>query len=210
MIPHGIKRPAHEGLEKEQRLTKRLGRLSLGERIPSWPVACPKLTEIDGNGLGPVEEEEWPPRSRKGDVRTDHRDDGHLMQLDDTRYRVYISDLEDELSSDDSKDDPIVFLPQIERRLTKIPRSVMASSSPAVPSTNRELVLYRVPTSSSYPDETDSVRRVIMETRARAQELQAKRARESERGSDQDDGHHVKPTVVIAEDIEDPDAMEIE
>ena len=139
------------------------------------------------------------------------------MQLDDTRYRVYISNLDDELSSDDAKDENIVFLPQVEKRLTKIPRSVMASSSPPVTSTNQELVLYRVPTSSSYPEESDSVRRVIMETRARAQELHAKNSRvlESDRRSDQDglradnDAHHVQPNNFIPE-VEDPDAMEIE
>lgn len=97
------------------------------------------------------------------------------MQIDETKDRIYIYDLEDELSDSEAQDERLVFIPEIEKQLTKIPKSVLATPTPPAPS--NELVLYNVPSSLSVPEEQDSVRKVIIETRARAREQQAEWSR---------------------------------
>ena len=93
------------------------------------------------------------------------------MQLDESRDRIYINNLDDELSDSESEDGKLVFLPDIEKRLTKIPRSVLTSQKPAHQS--NEVVLYSVPESLSIPREQDNVRKAIIEVRERAREKQA-------------------------------------
>ncbi|KAI9783444.1 MAG: hypothetical protein M1816_001368 [Peltula sp. TS41687] len=156
-IPHGVKRPAEDSLEGEQPLAKRLSRLSLQDS-----------GKVNANISGPRSREQPFPKSL---------DDETPMQIDDTRDRIYIYNLEDELSSDggEAEDERLVFIPEIEKRLTKIPKSVLANPTP--PATSTELVLYNVPSSLSVPEEQDSVRKAIIETRARAWELQAERSR---------------------------------
>ena len=116
------------------------------------------------------------------------------MQLDDTKDRVYIYNLEAELSEDESQDDKLVFIPEIDRELTKIPRSVLTSHNPPMPATSNELVLYNVPSSLSVPQEQDSVRKAIIETRARAQEQQAEQRQRVEQREP------VEPQESLAED----------
>jgi hypothetical protein len=98
------------------------------------------------------------------------------MQLDDSKYKVYIYSLDDELSSSDpesEEDSKLIFLPDIEKHLAKnrLPAHVLASPS-ARPDPaellGKELVLYRVPSSISVPEEQDSVRKAILEARERA------------------------------------------
>ena len=90
------------------------------------------------------------------------------MELDDSRNRIYISNLEDELSEIESDEEKLVFLPEIERRLTKIPRSVLTGRRSPPPS--NEVVLYNVPESLTVPKELDGVRKAIIETRQRARD----------------------------------------
>lgn len=100
------------------------------------------------------------------------------MQLDDSKYKVYIYNLEDELSSSDNESDAdaggkLVFLPDIEKhlrsnRLLPTPRVLDPRPDPA----GMELVLYSVPSSISVPEEQDSVRKAILEARARARAKQ--------------------------------------
>ena len=93
------------------------------------------------------------------------------MQVDDTKDRIFIANLDDELAQVAAEDDEIVFLPQIERRLTKIPKSLLTSHNPAaLAGTGKELVLYNMPTSLSVPEEQDSVRKAIVEVRERQRE----------------------------------------
>ena len=92
------------------------------------------------------------------------------MRLDDSRDRVYIHNLDDEVSDVESEEEKLLFLPDIEKRLTKIPQSVLISQSQ--PHTSSEVILYHVPESLSVPREQDSVRKAIIETRARAREKQ--------------------------------------
>jgi len=92
------------------------------------------------------------------------------MQVDDTRDRVYIRNLDDELEDIESEEEKLIFLPDIEKKLGEIPKSVLLGESQA--STGSEIVLYGVPTSLSIPEEQDKVRKAIIESRARAREKQ--------------------------------------
>ena len=92
------------------------------------------------------------------------------MQLDDTKDKVYIYNLDDELRGIDTEDEELVFLPDIERKINKIPKSVLTSNSQ--PLTNHEMVLYTVPSSLTVPEEQDNVRKAIIESRERARQKQ--------------------------------------
>lgn len=98
------------------------------------------------------------------------------MQIDDTKEKIYIHNLEQEIADIESEEGKLVFLPDIEKKLGKIPRSVLTSKSQPV--TSNEMILYNVPSSLSVPREQDNVRRAIIETRARVRE---KRTRDIER-----------------------------
>jgi hypothetical protein len=92
------------------------------------------------------------------------------MHLDDTKHKVYIYDLDAELSDSESSDDgKLIFLPDIHKHLreTRIPPSVMANSEGELAG-QKQLVLYTIPSSLSVPEEKDSVRKAIIEARARA------------------------------------------
>jgi len=95
------------------------------------------------------------------------------MQLDDTKYKVYIHNLDDELSSSDgeSDDGKLIFLSDIEKHLrsNRIPSAVL-NPRPDSDLADKQLVLYRVPTSITVPEEQDSVRKAIIEARARMRE----------------------------------------
>ncbi len=117
------------------------------------------------------------------------------MQLDglddeDTRHKVYIYDLDDELSSDGessctSSDDGgagarLAFLPDVEKHLlrSRIPPSVLRAGGgvggegrpPAA--AGMQLVLYREPAALTVPEERDGVRRAVIEARHRLRERQ--------------------------------------
>lgn len=111
------------------------------------------------------------------------------MQLDNTKHKVYIYNLDDELSSSENESDAddgrLVFLPDIEKHLranrypplqsTPLP---MRIPKPILPNKDGELagmqlVLYSDgPSSISVPEEQDSVRKAILEARARLREKQ--------------------------------------
>lgn len=144
------------------------------------------------------------------------------MHLDDTKHKVYIYNLDDELSSSDTDgEDPssgkLVFLPDIEKHLRKnrIPAHVLRSGGPdpAELVAGKELVLYRVPSSISVPEEQDSVRKAIIEARARARERQrVERLQQREEGVEvvpmEAEGVDSGGGAVVGED--DSDAMELD
>lgn len=99
------------------------------------------------------------------------------MQVDETKDKVYIYDLNQELSEIESEEERLIFLPDIDKKLGKIPISVLASTEPSV--TGSEMVLYNVPSSLSVPPEHDKVRKAIIESRARAREKQLQGTRDS-------------------------------
>ena len=96
------------------------------------------------------------------------------MQLDDTKHKVYIYNIDDELSSDSEGegDGKLVFLPDIEKRLreNRIPPSVLANQDGEL--AGMQLVLYSDPKSLSVPEEKDGVRKAIIEARRRLREGQ--------------------------------------
>lgn len=98
------------------------------------------------------------------------------MQLDDSKHKVYIYDLDAELSSDSDNDEgKLIFLPDIEKHLreSRIPRGVLANDEGQL--AGMQLVLYSDPKSLSVPEERDGVRRAIIEARQRAREAQAQK-----------------------------------
>ncbi len=92
------------------------------------------------------------------------------MQVDDTRTRVYIHDLDEELADLDSENETLIFLPDIEQRLSKLPRQLLQHHRADEPLENQELVLYSTPKSLTVDEGHDVVRKAIIEARQRAQE----------------------------------------
>ncbi|KAI9828648.1 MAG: hypothetical protein M1832_001751 [Thelocarpon impressellum] len=152
-VLHSTKRRAEDNLEGDQRLAKRLSLLDLGRT---------------GVGFISGQRKQSPQQATQNGASSDE-----LMQIDDTKDRVFVSTLDDDPadSEREGQEGSLVFLADIERRLTRIPRSLL--TNPSAKSTTGELVLYGIPSSLSVPEEHDNVRRAIIETRARAREKQA-------------------------------------
>jgi hypothetical protein len=91
------------------------------------------------------------------------------MMLDDTKDTIYIHDLEKELAEIEAEEQDIAFIPEIEKKLTAIPKSVLRDRKPA----NNELVLYRLPASLTVPEDKDSVRRAVADARRRARDAES-------------------------------------
>lgn len=104
------------------------------------------------------------------------------MHLDNTKHKVYIYNLDDELS--DSESEPsspgegrLVFLPDIEKHLRAnripVPRPILPNMDGEL--AGMQMVLYQPdgPKSISVPEEQDSVRRAIVAARERVREKQA-------------------------------------
>jgi hypothetical protein len=133
------------------------------------------LPELNGQKLDvPVENPSKAPKPKL----PSRPPDNDLMQLDNTANTVYIYNIDDELSDSDSSSDEgkLIFLPDIEKRLrnSRIPPTILANSEGELAGRNlhTDLVLYNVPSSLSVPEDRDSVRKAIIETRARAREKQ--------------------------------------
>ncbi|RJE26523.1 hypothetical protein PHISCL_01136 [Aspergillus sclerotialis] len=105
---------------------------------------------------------------------TTPRADQDSMLLDDTKYTVYIHDLDREIADIESQENDVPFLPRIPENLTSIPPSIL---SPPKPNGNEprgnELVLYSEPSSLTVSRDQDCVRRAIIETKARSRKTQA-------------------------------------
>ena len=168
--PSGIKkRKADDELGNEQRLAKRFDLLNLGktETLTAIP-SIEKLTRpSEQNSKLYLPVQHTPPARQP---HTNGKHDSESMQLDDTKDKVYIHNLDDELADIESEEEKLVFLPDIEKKLRKIPESVLLGEGH--PSTGNEMVLYSVPSSLSVPEEQDKVRKAIIESRARAREKQ--------------------------------------
>lgn len=112
------------------------------------------------------------------------------MQIDDSKHKVYIYNIDDELSSesggddDDDDDDEdnnnssdggdgkLVFLPDIDKHLraNRIPPYILANDEGEL--AGMQLVLYDDPKSLTVPESKDSVRKAIIESRNRLRETQ--------------------------------------
>ncbi|KAH7269599.1 uncharacterized protein BKA55DRAFT_549061 [Fusarium redolens] len=132
------------------------------------------------------------------------------MQLDDSKHKVYIYNMDDELSSDSESDDPgkLVFLPDIEKHLraNRIPPSVLANSEGEL--AGMQVVLYSDPKSLTVPEDKDSVRKAIIESRNRTRELQRlEREGKTEAPTIQDTTLN---TSIATSTDDDPDAMDLD
>ena len=97
------------------------------------------------------------------------------MRLDDSKYKVYIYNMDDEISSSDNESDAadegkLIFLPDIQKHLkaNRIPPQILANSDGEL--AGMQLVLYRDPKSLSVPESKDGVRKAIIESRNRMRE----------------------------------------
>jgi hypothetical protein len=192
--PHGKKRAAEGSLENEQRLSKRFDLLNLST-ASALSGASPVTDKqaVDDNGtrhyipvpgstdatltrpcdtfaaphplattipLAKPSRKPRPPRTITG------------MEVEDTPNRVYIHDLAAELSDIESDEDNPIFLSDIEKHLSKIPKHVLLGPEPARTEHN-QMVLYNVPASLTVPEGQDIVRKAIVEARQRIREKQA-------------------------------------
>ena len=157
------KRKAEDDLQNEQRLTKKFD-----------------LLNLDHTGKLYI-----PVQSSKSKHTHRTNSESNSMHLDDTKDKIYIHNLDDELADIESEEERLVFLPDIERKLAKIPKSVLLGEGH--PATGNKMILYSVPTSLTVPEEQDKVRKAIIESRARAREKQVQEAQAEREGS----GRHV-------------------
>ncbi|RFN47121.1 hypothetical protein FIE12Z_8646 [Fusarium flagelliforme] len=213
MVTEGVDRSQRSRRKRKadtqdnERLSKRLSLLNLANKA---------LTEKGGNKLYvPVEEPTASipavptSSSNAPNVPANLPTPDETMQLDDSKHKVYIYNIDDELSSDSESDDPgkLVFLPDIEKHLraTRIPPSVLANSEGEL--AGMQVVLYSDPKSLTIPEEKDSVRKAIIESRQRAREQQR-----LEREGKPDVPTIENSTVSndMASGADDPDAMDLD
>ncbi|KAI1941832.1 hypothetical protein LOZ66_001313 [Ophidiomyces ophidiicola] len=116
------KRPAGDQLEHEQPLAKRFGRLRIGH---------PLSTAVQSVATTATGRTDLLPQARRT------KDDG--MQVDDTKTRVYINDLESEIAEIEATErlQHVEFLPEIEKTLMAIPKSVLNYKSETEPARDR-------------------------------------------------------------------------
>jgi hypothetical protein len=205
--PHGKKRSAENSLEHEQRLSKRFDLLNL----------------VDATGTRlyipvPGSSDSTHPRPASSPIPTAHplaftrharpprapRSNASDMEVEDTPHRVYIHDLAAELSDIESDEENPIFLSDIEKHLSKIPKYVLQGPEPK-PNKDNQVVLYNVPSSLSVPEERDGVRRAIVEARRRVRERQASGV--GEPSSISGAGRRAVEVPAVAED---EDAMDID
>lgn len=99
---------------------------------------------------------------------------GDGMDVDNTRDRIYITDIDAELADDaddEGEDEKLIFLPDIEKKFSRLAQQVyeqtVGERGP------QELVLYSDPKSLSVDEGHDSVRKAVLEARQRAREKAA-------------------------------------
>lgn len=138
------------------------------------------------------------------------------MQVDETRDRVYIHDLDAELADIESDEEKLIFLPDIEKHFSKIPKHVLTGKNEDVE--GQELVLYSVPKSLTVDEQQDVVRKAIVETRQRAREKALEDARQQNMNRQYEQtmegaetAHGYSTGYVTEMDTEaDPDAMDMD
>jgi len=188
------RRPVDE-LEGEQRLTKRFDLLNLERNSKLYiPVSAA------GNATSTKQPH-------------DASNDSEFMDVEDTKHKVYIFDLDKELAESESDEDRPIFLADIEKHLVKIPKSVLIGDDARKAAQSMQMVLYDVPTSLTVPKDKDNVRRAIIEARQRARDGQASTVSDAPDSS-------VPPTSVNGKgrelsepgtmEKEDPDAMDMD
>ncbi|KAG9507757.1 hypothetical protein J7337_001312 [Fusarium musae] len=196
-----LRRKRKAETQDNERLSKRLSLLNLersGNKL-YVPVEQPTTTSISSAAPVPT------PSNVVSNPVPDE-----AMQLDDSKHKVYIYNMDDELSSDSESDDQgkLVFLPDIEKHLraNRIPPSVLANSEGEL--AGMQVVLYSDPKSLTVPEDKDSVRKAIIESRNRTRELQRlEREGKTEAPTIQD---ATLNTGIATSTDDDPDAMELD
>ncbi|KAF2442436.1 hypothetical protein P171DRAFT_392311, partial [Karstenula rhodostoma CBS 690.94] len=176
---HGKKRAADGQLESEQRLSKRFDLLNLdnGTRL-YLPVASSADAALAPDhhrarqSAKPIPVPAAPKAEKKRERPRRPPPPDDCMHVEDTPHRVYIADLDAELSDIESDEDNPIFLQDIEKHLAKIPKHVLTGPEPK-PTKDNQLILYNVPASLTVPEAQDSVRKAIAEARGRIRERQA-------------------------------------
>ena len=182
------------------------------QRRPSAPSSPPLLQDVATNTV--------PTASTEDDS----------MDVEETKNRVYISNLEKEIAEIEAAEEAArktIFIPDIDKKILergqRIPLGVYANKDGEIGGLNRDqaLVLYDFPKSLSLPESKDSARKAILEARRRAQE-KAGLATDGRATSDPpafldmdgnadlelDDG--VEPMAIEDDNEEDGDVMEID
>ncbi|KAF4955707.1 hypothetical protein FSARC_11768 [Fusarium sarcochroum] len=217
---HGAQSPssatantAPDGVDKTKRSRgKRKAETQDNERL-SKRLSLLNLEQNGSKLYVPVEEPSIPTSSASASTSnppSQPPDSDETMQLDDSKHKVYIYDIDDELSSDSETDDPgkLVFLPDIEKhlRLNRIPPSMLANSDGEL--AGMQVVLYSDPKSLTVPEDKDSVRKAIIESRRRTREQQRlEREGKAESLTIQDNA--VSNEIVTGTD-DDSDAMDLD
>ncbi|KAK8008923.1 hypothetical protein PG991_011474 [Apiospora marii] len=165
ITPRKMRKRKAESQDNE-RLSKRLSLLNLADVVAPLverngreklyvPVESPHLRPTEPNSLKQIPESDE-------------------MELDNSKHKVYIYDLDAELSdSGESDDGKLVFLPDIQKHLrqqSRIPPSILANKDGEL--AGMQMVLYSEPSSLTVPEEHDSVRKAIIESRARLRQQQ--------------------------------------
>ncbi|KAM7194489.1 hypothetical protein V8F33_007199 [Rhypophila sp. PSN 637] len=173
------KRKAEAQPENNERLSKRMSLLNLehGGTKLYVPVENPQ-SQLQSSS--PTSTCNSPLNKQQSHNGVTPNDDDDIMHLDDSKHKVYIYNLDDELSSESEAEDGsgrMVFLPDIEKHLRDkriLPSYMLNNGLTAGPSdpADMALVLYQIPSSISVPEEQDSVRKAIIEARARMRERQ--------------------------------------
>lgn len=163
--------------QDNERLSKRLSLLNIGRHARRAPAAqrlAPTNSTAEQNGQKlyvPVESPHLQPTTSRTLTQLP---EGDAMELENTKHKVYIYDLDAELEDGVEPDDGrLVFLPDIEKHLAKnrIPSALLTKPNNDE-GADMQLVLYQEPSSLSVPQEFDSVRKAIAETRARLRQKQ--------------------------------------
>lgn len=225
----GLKRHADESNDDALRFTKRFNLLSLGTETHPCHSRGPHLTCVtpdprsDGSSNSNYYIPVTPPPSNGTPIPPENgsvtavEDDS--MNVDDTRHRVYVQNLDAELAEIEANEpeERLIFLPDIEKHFSRIPEHLLATPQDAVNTARQqELVLYSVPRSLTVDESHDTVRRAILDARQRARDKAVEDARreEMERQYTKDDGEAVETahgygSGYDAQMDEDPDAMDI-
>lgn len=196
-LHHTRKRKADSPPDSNERLSKRLSLLNLEQNgqklyvpvesaqrsgvVPS-STSSPSSSTQNLRSTTQTPQQPLPPSSSPSSPGNE------AMRLDDTKHKVYIYSLDDELDEPeaDEGDRRVLFLPDIEKHLraNRIPAQVLLQKQQPSESADlaKQLVLYQVPRSLSVPEERDSVRKAIVEARQRARERQEAAEREAVSG----------------------------
>ncbi|KAG9658477.1 hypothetical protein KCU95_g20077, partial [Aureobasidium melanogenum] len=167
-----LKRTADDSFDDDNRFAKRFNLLNLGSPHSSLTA---HLSPTDSTSFCTANNNDklYIPVSARPQLQTTLTRPPPVeehMQVDDTKDRVYIHNLDDELADIESDEEKLIFLPDIEKKLNAIPRHILVGEKKH---SHQELVLYNLPPSLSVPIEQDNVRKAILEARERANEKAA-------------------------------------